>query len=331
VNGWTVPPRPGMQQIIQNWPKLQNGDLDLKQSPFRLIAIVNRVDLRTNTSYGGGNAGEGRFVFEMVEPQQCQTERFTVILEYGVPKSFCPAVRAYGQQWYNLGALVPGSPAYNNSLEQITDQFTAANAAPSKTNGSALNQLRTNELALGVSPWELREFIIGKTHQLVETTVKQTPDISANNTQRLADYINTNAAAILNNTYTVPLVFQNSHFLGGAAPVPSQGLFWDGPGAHPSAQILTANTRFTFSLNTCSGCHAGETNTPFQHLGSTIPNGISGFLTGITVTDPAGEQTGVSPTHRGFDDLTRRATDLDALVNSPCLAHIFFSPLRMTH
>jgi hypothetical protein len=330
VNGWNVPARPGMQQILQAWPKLSNGDLDLKKAPFRLIAIVNRVDLRANSSYGGGNAGEGRFVFELVSPQ-CQTERFTVIFEYGVPHRFCSAVRTYGKQWLHLGSMVPGTPAYNTALEQITEQFAKANAAPSKPNGSALNQLRTNELALGVSPWELREFVIHKgTHQLVQTNVKQTPDESINSTQKLADYINTNATAILANAYTVPLQFQGSPFRGGAAPT-NGGHFWDGPGTHPSAQITTANTRFTFSLNTCSGCHAGETGTPFQHLGVSAPGGISGFLTGITVTDPAGEQTGGLATTRSFDDLARRATDLDALVNSPCVSQLAFNPLRMVH
>src|SRR6185436_7500877 len=110
-----------------------------------------------------------------------------------------------------------------------------------------------------------------------QATVKQTPDFGNNNTQRLADFINQNAAGILNNSYSVTPQFQGTPFLGGASPVPSANTFWGGPGAHPSAQILTANTRFGFSLNTCSGCHAGETSTRFQHLSSLIPGGISGF------------------------------------------------------
>jgi len=326
VNGWTIPARPNIQQVINAWPKLSNGDLDLRRAPFRLIAIVNRVDLRSNTIYGGGNAGEGRFVFELMDAQ-CNPQLFTVILEYGVPKSFCPAVRAYAKQWYDLGSLVLGSPAYNNSLEKITDQFTAANLAPRKPNRSALNQLRTNEIVLA-RPWELREFTIGRaSHLLDQATVKQTPDVSENNGKRLADYVNQNAAAILNDAYTVPLQFQGTHFLGGSAPMATQQFFWDGPAPHPSAQILTGGTRFRFSFNTCSGCHAGETATRFQHLSSLIPNGISGFLTGETgVPDPAG-----APIQRSFNDLADRAAKLDALVNSPCIAQIQFDPVRMVH
>jgi len=36
-------------------------------------------------------------------------------------------------------------------------------------------------------------------------------------------------------------------------------------------------------------------------------------------------------TTRSFDDLARRATDLDALVNSPCVSQLAFNPLRMVH
>jgi hypothetical protein len=331
VNGWSVPARPNVQQIINAWPKLPNGELNLQRAPFRLIAIVNRVDLRGNSVYGGGNAGEGRFVFELMNAQ-CQPQRFTAILEYGVPLSGCPVVRAYGKAWYDLGGLVLGSPAYNTSLEKITDRFTAANAAPRKPNGSALNQLRTNEIVLSF-PWELREFTIANaSHLLEQATVKQTPELNSNNnTKRLADFINPNAAAILNNSYTVPLLFQGTHFLGGAAPIPTSALFWDAAPPHPSVQITTANTRFGFSLNTCSGCHAGETATTFQHLSTFIPGGISRFLTGETVADPAGEKTGGLPTQRAFDDLARRAADLDALVNTPCIAQLAFNPLRMVH
>ena len=333
VNGFTIAARPNIQQIIQAWPKLANGDLDLARAPFRLIAIVNRVDLRTNATYGGGGAGEGRFVFEAMNAN-CQPLRFTVILEYGVPKNSCPQVRAYAKEWFDLGGFAPGSPAYETRLEHITEQFAVAGASPRKPNGSALNQLRTNEIAIAPpgAPWELREFTINRaSHLQAAATVKQTPDFSINNTQKLADFVNANSAGILANNYTVPPQFQGGPFLGAASPVPSPGTFWDGPGAHPSAQVTTANTRFGFSLNTCSGCHAGETSTFFQHLSTVIPGGISGFLTGVNVPDPAGEQTGGSATVRHFDDLQRRAQDLDAVVSSPCIAQIQFIPLRMVH
>lgn len=45
VNDWSVAARPSIQaQIIDKWPKNSDGSLDLAKAPFRLLAIVNRVD-----------------------------------------------------------------------------------------------------------------------------------------------------------------------------------------------------------------------------------------------------------------------------------------------
>ncbi len=325
VNGWNVPRRLSIQnQIINPWQAASGGPgkpLDLAKAPFKLVAIVNRVDLRTNTVYGGGNAGEGRFVFGVMTPN-CQMLRFTVIFEYGVPLSGCKTIRAWAKRWVNLGTLPLGSPAYNAALENITEVFARANANPLKPNRSALNQLRTNEIALS-SPWELREFAIGKASQLLdEVTVKQTPDLSLNGTPTMANWVNINAPLIVNDKHTVPLTFPGvTHFLGGNAPTPFPSTHWNSPA------IPNRNARFHFSLNTCNGCHAGETSTVFLHVDPTMtPTGLSGFLTGINVPDRADG----APIHH-FNDLQRRAADLDSLANSLCLFQIFFEPLRMVH
>jgi hypothetical protein len=333
VNTFTVGMRPQIQNvIIQPWLTASGGaTLDLSKAPFRLVAIVNRVDLRQNAVYGGGgNAGEGRFVFELVDLQNnCAPLPETVIFEYGISRRGCPAIQNWGQAWANLSGMTPGTPAYNAALEAITVQFTAANAVPSKPNGSALNQLRTNEIALS-SPWELREFTIDPgTHALAAATVKRNPASTMNLSPTVANFINANAAAISNGTFSVPNQFPGaSAFLGGAAPVPTPSLFWDGPSPSPSASITTPGTRHLFSFNTCDGCHAGETSTFFQHVNGSTQ---SGFLTGITVTDPAGEMSGTVPTTRTFNDLARRSTDLSGLVSSVCLAQVGFQTLRMVH
>src|SRR6185503_10931007 len=100
------------------------------------------------------------------------------------PKKGCHQLRDWAKQWVDLGALPIGSAGYNTALEAITEQFAKAGAAPSKPNGSALNQLRTNENALDPGGlWELREFRLdGGTHLLFEDTVKQTPDEALTNT-----------------------------------------------------------------------------------------------------------------------------------------------------
>jgi hypothetical protein len=329
INGFTVQKRqPGiLAQIIIPWQLKSGGlTLNLAKAPFKLVAIVNRVDLRTNPVYGGsgGNAGEARFVFGALGPN-CQPLPFTVIFEYGVPKTSCPAVKAWGQQWANLSFLPMGSVAYLAALENITDQFTLANANPAKPNGSALNQLRTNEIALS-SPWELREFVVKPSHQLEEDNVKQTPDLTRNNNPPVASFINSNTGVILANNYLVPLTFPGvTPFRGGSSLTPAGGA----GGTHwNAAGIGNLGARHIFSLNTCNGCHAGETATRFLHVDPQPPvAGLSGFLTGETIPDVV---QGAAVMHH-FNDLARRATDLSTLVNTSCIFQIPFETLRMVH
>lgn len=327
INDWNVPARTQiLNTVINNWPKLPDGRLDLRCAPFRLLAIVNRVDLRENLLYGTGSAGEARFVFGVIGPG-CSTLPFTVIFEYGIKKNGCMALRDWARQWANLSTMTPGTPAYNAALEAITEQFAKRDSDPSKPNGSALNQLRTNEIALA-GPWELREFRIFDTdsdaHQLREVTVKQTPDLSLNNSGTLDNFMAANAALIPSKKHVVPLEFpMGSHFLGGAAPTPG-GLFWDAPAHHADYPV-----RSNFSVSTCNGCHAGETSTGFTHVSPRPPGSpaaLSGFLTGITVNDPAGT---TNSTH--FQDLEDRRLDLEGLTGRPCFFEFFHRPLLMTH
>ncbi len=340
VNTFGVPARPNIAaQIINPWLAASGGvKLDLGLAPFRLLAIVNRLDLRTGSGgYGGttGDAGEARFVFGAVVPgPTCQLLPMTVIFEYGVPIRGCLNVRSWAQQWVALGSLAIGSAAYNTALQTITDQFVLRNAAPTKPNGSALNQLRTNEIALG-SPWELRQFnLLSPIDFLHEAPVFRTPDITFNFqdpnwsfSTSLDTFITGNKVAIDNGTYTVPLSFAAAPFLGGSAPVTNNDLtyFWSTStlDLDPTHVGNWNNERELFSLNTCNACHAGETHTTFTHISPTTPLGspaaLSGFLTGEMVADPA-----IGTPIRTFNDLARRQADLEAVAESTCL---FFPPL----
>lgn len=350
VNDFTVPARAvPMQEIIDQWPKQPNGRLDLSRAPMKLLAIVNRIDLANNTTYGNGNAGEGRFVFGVVNPSEsCSPIEFTVIFEYGVPRRTCSEIKAWANQWLDLSTFLLGSSDYNTALEAITEQFVRANADPSKPNGSALNQLRTDEFSLGIplsQPWELREFRIFATDsdagQLRLVTAKQTPDratyLFADPGQAaLAAWINANAPAILLDRHTVPLNLPPpsiAPFLGGASPngfgSPFSSDFWNAPG------ISDSQARFHFSLNTCNGCHARETRTEFYHVNPASfgsESVLSGFLVGdgsggdFHVADPAG-----SGTIRSFFDLKRRAQILHDFATQDCLLGIRFRPILMTH
>jgi hypothetical protein len=334
-----------MQTFINNWPKVPGTDeLDLAKAPFRLLAIVNRVDLRENLTYGGGSAGEARFVFAGVEKKtpndpnnpNCGVMQFTVIFEFGIRKNGCVDLKAWAKQWTDLSTL--SGPAFNAALETITESFVKRDADPAKPNGSALNQLRTNDLAFD-GPWELREFQISAGgsdfHHLRQETAKQTPDISLNNSATITNYVTANAADIVADKHTVPLDFPPGvHFLGGAAPVPNNdpNFHWNG-----NPKIATYLEREKFSLATCNGCHAGETKTLFTHIKPAMFGtvaGLSSFLTGTPDTPPGGfkvDDPAGTTNASFFSDLKRRHDDLAALVGSSCFPFLFHRPLPMPH
>ena len=328
INGPSVPARPNINNlVIQPWRTASGGGaLDLSKAPLHLLAIVNRLDLGDNPGYGGGtaNAGELRFVFGVMS--NCNPTPFAVILEYGIPPKSCPQIRNLAQSWINLSTMIAGSPAYNAALQSITDPVVKHGAGGAKPNGSALNQLRTNEIALA-APWELREFRIdGAARLLRETTVKQTPIATLFGGSTVANYVNANAVAIKNHTNVVPLIFGGGPFLSGNAPMPPS--WWNGPA---SPAIPDNDARNVFSLSTCNGCHDRETNTTFVHVNPSTPIGspaaLSGFLTGITVNDPA-----VPATLRQYHDLLDRRNKLAAKASSPCfIIAVFDIPPRMVH
>jgi hypothetical protein len=355
INGFTVQARPNIDPVVLNpWPRTSGGKLDLAKAPLRLLAIVNRVDLRTGGAYVPGKAGEGRFVFGVVNnatastPSTCNTIAFTVIVEYGVPISGCTEIRAWGQQWHALGSLTLGTATFNNALQAITDQFTKADADPAKPNGSALDQLRTDEIALtntSTPEWELRQFQLnGSDHLLHESTVAQTPDLGIDDSSTLHSYIQMFPAQIASGTPAMPNDFPGATpFLAASA---LNGLpDWIAPGIPkniPPPPNPSNDNRQLLALGTCNGCHGTETNTSFLQVFPRNPgtaSTLSLFLLGSpgTLLVPGTETVPDvwSGAPRVLGDLLRRQTDLDALVNQSCraggiLGGLKFKPLNMS-
>jgi hypothetical protein len=356
-------------QVINDWQVASGGEgrpLDLSIAPFRLLAIANRLDLRGNPGYGGVNTddpctptsigGEGRFVFCLIPNafggggngggtgypgtgggagtnSNCGAGQYTVIFEYAVPKRTCDEIKSFGLEWYNLSQMEFGA-GFNAALQHITDQFATAGADPSrKPNQSALSQLRSNDLLR--EPWELREWRFFATDSdagwLRPVTVKKTPSIVYNFDSFLVNYITANASQILAESHTVPLQWGSpgQPYLGGVAPMSTANFFWDGPG--PAGSSLPTEVRHKFSLNTCNGCHAGETGTPFTHVFPRAAGqeaALSDFLTGKNMPkiDPADGHT-----QRWFADLKRREDDLLHLVTEPCFFQLFKDPAPFIH
>jgi hypothetical protein len=325
INTHPVPARGAMTtQILNNWPRI-NGKLDLTKSPLRLLAIDPRIDLRTTTTGAGGyagnaggnflDAGEARFIFGFVanaNSPNCAPRPFSVIFEFRVHKCSCEGVRDWAKAWKNLNNFVPGSATYNALLENLTEQFVKANSNPARPNGSSIGQVRSNEIALA-APWELREFQLPQfpfSAKLFESTANDTAIDTFNNTVTFKNWVlGLNPAA----PARVPLIFQTLNFQGSNPQMPSPAFFWNAPGL-----VVGDNPkRFTASLDACNGCHARETGTVFVHVDPSTPLNnpatLSGFLTGITVNDPA--FAGI--TH-DFDDLARREIDIMQVAGMTC-------------
>jgi hypothetical protein len=305
VNGQLIPARPLIRSLIIDPWRAASGCtgsdrscvLDMSKAPFRLLAIVNRPDLRKRPKdREPGMAGQGRLVFGVLGPNR-ERMPFTVIFEYRLPIQDSSDIVSWGERWHELSSL-PFGPSYNEKLFTVTRGFIRRNAAPRQVNGSALLQIRTNEIPLSpVEPklWEMREFVLSsKTGLLQPVTVKQEVRASLNGTAALGDWVEANATDILAGRHVVPKKWHGKPFLAAAAPVPST-LTWTVPG-------VTEEVRHAFALATCSGCHKSETGTNFLHVRTREP-GSPSLLSAFLAQE-------LSPTGP-------RVADFHALLNAP--------------
>lgn len=341
INTFAVPPRNNVfNDVIKQWEIRSGGAgaaLKPNQSPFRLLGIVLRIDLRGGTGpYAAGEAGEARFVFALHDGK-CNNKSMTLIMEYKVPIAGCTNIRSWAQKWKALAS----SSNYNNDLASLTQVFAAAGANPVAPNQSAIGQIRTNEFLAGSPFWQEREFVLPKSGGFLgQTDVKQEPDNGFNNSSLLASYLNANWPLLVGPPpaqHTIPLSFLGNPFAGGSSPVPT---VWNAPAAlltvpttpapvTPPPATIRDDALFQLAVNTCSGCHRNETGTPFAHLDYNSPPGnpalLSGFLTGITVNDARN-----SAIPRSFNDLARRAADLNVAATMSCEKKAAFGNLLIS-
>jgi hypothetical protein len=320
------------------WDKLSNGKRTLDKLPFRLLAIVNRIDLRKNLVLGGTGAGELRFVYGLHDVDGKPFDG-TVILEFAVKRTSFNEILAWGRQWYQLRLIDITRPEFKAALQQITDQCTLAGAdVEALPNRSALAQLRTSAGGRNQKAWTFLEFRIDVQNagKLVQVTTKQTPNSAYAEMKIINDYLRAHQPAILGNRHQVPVMFAGEQFLDKISSIANTRpppFFWKG--SQLPTELLEARHRF--SLNTCSACHALETATDFFHVANRKPSEtakLSPFLTGIEVSDPAGQKNEQDPTKvkkRAFNDLNNRLDDLRMLVELGPTYEATRVPLNAVH
>jgi hypothetical protein len=296
VNGYDVPRRSLVgERALGPWRKRSGGSkLDLAKAPVKLLAIVNRIDLRQIVDGNVFQAGEGRFVFGVLDAQGRPLEPLagdapggmTIILEYSLPARDPAALMQWVDDWHELGKYRPGTPDYDRRLARLTQRFTGRGRGGDRPNGSAINQIRTNEIALG-SPWELREFRLDPKSGLPRpVAVAETPDfLSLNETQELAALLKSNSQAILSGDFTLPASLQAGASIAGP--------FYDlRPGLSPEA----------FAANLA----IAEADAAAGLVGDDYIEGLTAFYASDPVVLPLGDS--------GFADIPWQAPGVDGEV-----------------
>lgn len=349
--------RPGMDELIRAWRfqdghKASDGEWkpNFANAPFRLLAIVNRMDLalpftalrdekgevespvtgtavpyysNSGSLFADSTAGEGRFVFGVVDADGDVKEGgTTLILEYGLNGEGSQAtVLNWAMDWHALGKHKDIDGSYLAALSGITARFTKPNVIPEPQQGRAapfrrstsptqLLRIRTNDGSFGTER-EFREFVItsdGLAHGPLAGTPRavffekgtrenrwlarwlrkeQTGDINPSNARsdalRERMFNMAFPTSVKLGSETIPVVAMVS-------PVPENNAeyHWD---AH---SMNASKIRRAFSLQTCCGCHCGDTKTQFFHIEPRAKGEaakLSGYLQvggePVVVRDPA--------------------------------------------
>jgi len=236
-----LPKRAGpWAEIAVPWLGASGGQtLDLAKAPFKLLAIVNRMDVRDPAQCQSA-AGEGRFVFVALDGFG-EPLNFTIIFEYDLPTTTRDA-RGWADAWHALSALPCDDAAsctgYLETLESVTRAFST------RAGGAQLAQLRTNDVL--TFPGELREFGLSADGRITPKALNMTPDLAHVTDAALGAWILENRDAVMAERFTLP-----GRFVGfsGLYPRLKKWQF---------ANVEDEELRFHFSKSTCNGCHTFE-------------------------------------------------------------------------
>lgn len=276
--------------------------LSLQAAPFRLSAIVNRIDL-DGRDYSGqsGAPGELRFVFGAINTANQQPVNAAMILEYRFPDTLPPFLWAI--LFHQLSSADFG-PSFASQLQSLTDMVVETGSQPAGPNGgSSIGQVRTNENAFDgtvAQQWEFRQFGLTCTSgscPLAQVPVSQTPSTGINNTQLLTNYLVSNQAAIRTSHHVVP-----PSMLGGSSLSfnRTNAVIWNTTEdvntghtlVNPADPDFSYNVRHNFAFSTCNGCHYLETLNQNQNFhvaprAAGVKAQLSSFLARSLAPDPA--------------------------------------------
>lgn len=354
VNGFPVPQRNNVRAtLIDPWLVASGcaaGDpivgpgacaLDITKAPFRLLAIVNRVDL-SGPSYGSESPGEARFVFGMLQLPEGEGggKDEGVAIETGItigkdppskdPPKDPPGKEPKGGQlegstlkgtvileyrippnqkiqdwtawWHELSNIPLGTPDFNKQLQYLTDIFSTQGADPSRPNfGNSISQVRTNEISLGDDG-------LWEMREYTLQDLKLGVDgfgLRNDTTKQTPDDSQNNDPSL--NAWMLadePLIMDVDHV------VPTQ--FLGGVSRESGFVWATSNTppmdplaRHHFALSTCNGCHTNTTNTGFTHIDNRplgFASNLSGFL-GVSSAPSLANDGNPATVHTTGDDM----------------------------
>lgn len=258
-------------------------------APFVLIAIVNRVDLASAACEGF--AGELRYIYSALDVASGEPLDMTVIVEIPYP-TLRPAAE-WARAWQSIGQLPPGT-SYASGIEELAREVQSE-ADPLRV------RVRTNEIALGsvAAPrWEMREFhtrIVDAELALSQVPLESTPRADAD-PAALAAHVIERSEEILQGAVVLPMELR-----AGAAEIPTPDFSW-------SVLGVSDRLRRAFSVETCNGCHGGDTPTlPFRHVAP-----------GRTKTSRAQLSRFLYDPEAPSDELRRRTEALSALASIQC-------------
>ncbi|NPC76175.1 cadherin repeat domain-containing protein [Corallococcus exiguus] len=109
-------------RLLETWPTLADGSLDLAKAPLRLESIVHHPEA---FDVSRGSAGEARFVFGGVDASG-NPLGLTVTLNYVLAARTPAEARDWTQRWQDLASRAPGSEAYKTALQALTDRVTTS-------------------------------------------------------------------------------------------------------------------------------------------------------------------------------------------------------------